>query len=44
MKQINYQQKAVRELVNSFEERCERSRCFKNIYNKIAKEIETELF
>ena len=36
--------KAVRELVNSFEERYERSRCFKNIYNKIAKEIETELF
>ena len=36
--------KAIRELVASFEERCERSRCFKNIYAKIAKEIETELF
>lgn len=36
--------KVVRELVNSFDERVERSRCFKNIYNKIAKEIQTELF
>lgn len=36
--------KAVRELVGTFEERCARSRCFKNIYNKLAKEIEEELF
>lgn len=36
--------KVIRELVNTFEERCERSRCFKNIYNKVAKEIESKLF
>lgn len=36
--------KAVRELVNSFDDRCERSRSMKNIYNKIAKELETELY
>lgn len=36
--------KAIRELISSFDERYERSRCFKNIYNKIAKEIEAELF
>ena len=36
--------KAIRELVNTFEERTERSRCVKNIYAKIAKEIENELF
>ena len=36
--------KAVRELVGTFDERFARSRCFKTIYNKIAKEIEEELF
>lgn len=35
--------KAIRELVTTFEDRCHRSKLFRNIYSKIAKELDEEL-